>query len=572
MDNLDGDPSSSSFGHLSINQKYPREYSYSSTGGKASGGYFTIPYGFKATPLSSYDFTIEQRDKIYLKENDKTDLPVVIFFYDEFYLKSDILEKARSMFLEVSNVFSLAIFRFCNLSIETVLAEEFKRIRDDKTHPFNLIISPSSSTKSNLFVLVYKKGYPQCIYEGPSDKNTFINFLSGLSNPEYIIKLKKTPGTIKEQLWIDYNKTAESKSIVIDKDYLEAFSDAPALVESVIVKPAPWPRGRMEHTEANTTLSKFSKTKDKKVEGITGKDSDRWAKILYNYGIKLSEKMFNDRKNKGILSAVNLIPLTRDDEIKDYIFDIITEIFKTPKYNDFYLPPINQNQNKSGGEDAIIKNNSLMVYGIITTLLYLNKYNESFLPSLTYKEEAIKIAVSFYGCYLYKKDERFNTEEVEKLRGLFISEGLNPKYAAPISTYIVENDSLVIKVLKNKLEGNINKFNNEEVENKEDKVNLDEVLEVIKTNIIENINNVFKDGELLETSKANKFPLTKFIQNEDDSYEEADMDDDYEFKGVLEYLNGRVSIDSVRKGLYECVKDPRKNCARQLQQSQQQKK
>jgi hypothetical protein len=68
MDTLDGDPISSSFGHLSINQKYPREYSYSSGGGKGGGGYFTIPYGFKATPLSSYDFTIEQRDKIYLKE------------------------------------------------------------------------------------------------------------------------------------------------------------------------------------------------------------------------------------------------------------------------------------------------------------------------------------------------------------------------------------------------------------------------------------------------------------------------------------------------------------------------
>jgi len=336
MDNPDADPSNSSFGHLSIGQKYPREYSYSSTEGKKGGGYFTIPYGFKATPLSSYDFTIEQRDKIYLKENDKSDLPVVIFFYDEYYLKSDILEKARSMFLSASNTFGMAIFRFCNLSIETVLAEEFKRIREDKTHPFNLIIYPSSNSKSNLFVLVYKKGYPQCIYEGPVNETSFKIFLTGLSDPSYLLKIKKSSSSVKEQLWIEYNKTIEAKSVIVEKDFLEAFSEAPTLVESVIVKPAPWPRGRMEHTDANTILSKFSKIKDKKIEGITGKDADRWARILYNYGIKLNEKMLNDRKNRGILSAVNLIPLTRDDEIKDYVYDILTEIFKS-KYNDLFL-------------------------------------------------------------------------------------------------------------------------------------------------------------------------------------------------------------------------------------------
>jgi hypothetical protein len=129
-----------------------------------------------------------------------------------------------------------------------------------------------------------------------------------------------------------------------------------------------------------------------------------------------------------------------------------------------------------------------MIYGLLTALLQQNIYDSSFLGG----EDPIKISVDYYGCYLYKKDENFDTDNKDKLRGLFITEGLNIKYATFISNYIYDNDSKILKILKEKYGVIINKFNQDKInsdseEEREKVVDVDSVLDAIKTNVENNI-------------------------------------------------------------------------------------
>jgi len=557
----------SSYGHLSIAQKYPRQYT-----GK---GVFTIPFGWNATPLSSYDFTIDQRDKIYLKENDKSDIPVTILFYDEAFLEQDLLNIVRDMFLNSSSKIGESIFRFCNLSVETILAEEFRRIRGDKTHPFNTILSPNSKSgnpvHTNIFVLVYKKGYPQCIYEGPVNEESFTEFIVKFSKDStYFNEVKKNSENVKEQLWISYNRLDSSKKGSLDKKFLEAFSDAPTLVEAVTTKPRPWPRGFISHTKAILSgagaKARFEFKEDKGTfQGIKDDENNIWRNTLTNYFLKFQDKVISDQNNKNPLSAIYIkYNNYNKDKRRELCNELINAIF-TSYYNDFFIPRVkkiqqNSQNNKNKGEEmAIVKNNALMIYGLLTALLQQNIYDSSFLGG----EDPIKISVDYYGCYLYKKDENFDTDNKDKLRGLFITEGLNIKYATFISNYIYDNDSKILKILKEKYGVIINKFNQDKInsdseEEREKVVDVDSVLDAIKTNVENNIA-LFKKSkdELFKILNKEDYPFIKYKEDEDDNIVEEEFDDDDNLKEILEELNGKDK--GKRIDIYNSILNPEKS-------------
>jgi hypothetical protein len=538
-----------SLGHLSIAQKYPRTYN-------SKTGFFTIPYGFKATPLSSYDFTIDQRDKIYLKENDKSDTPVAILFYDEYYLTEDnTLDIVQKMFLDVSGKVGTVIFRFCNLSIETVLAEEFKRIREDKTHPFNTIISSSSKSNTNIFVLVYKKGYPQCKYEGPVNTKSFENFIINFtSDVKYFEDIKRNPNEVKNQIWIEYNNFDLKEKSNFPKKVIESFSESPALLRAIESKPIPIPRNRMSETLGGFTTNKSTGKVNDTIEWVKSSDNkykvenifgEIWTNKLRMYGYKFDDKIKND---KNTIRPLDNIGVSKENLISK----LLTSMFKST-YREFFIPQIKKKQDNrgntggGGGEDAVIKNNSSIIYEILSRL---QPYTNTAVNIFKSPTDTIEAAVNLYGFYLYKLDDRIPITTQNDLSGLYRLEGFNPLISSVAADYIFVKDKSIISYIVE----NVNKAL--VIYNKRDDVNKDEEIDLIDNTEATAIKEIIENNVNIKLNYTGEnFPMIYWYKDNDgyfneDTDEKTDLDED-----LQDFLDNNFNL---RKSIYNFYSNPQK--------------
>ena len=206
-------------------------------------GAYVIPYSTNLKIFTGGNFTLDQRDKIYLKDN-SSGVNYIILFYKENPSQSSefkaYLNSIQNLFIKISSVSIEKVeFRICNLSADELLNKAFEEVKSNSTHPFNWI---RSAKNPDIYILIYSSGYPQMFYEGPLNEIFLSQFANNLSDTGTADNFYKKYGTVngffdsrgqgqtyKEQAWIDFKSNPSSfgnlpTNLLVKEETLKEFS------------------------------------------------------------------------------------------------------------------------------------------------------------------------------------------------------------------------------------------------------------------------------------------------------------------------------------------------------------
>jgi hypothetical protein len=206
-------------------------------------GAYVIPYSSNLKIFTGGNFTLDQRDKIYLKDN-SSGVNYIILFYKENPSQSQefktYLNSIQNLFIKISSVSIEKVeFRICNLSVDELLNKAFEEVKSNSTHPFNWI---RSAKNPDIYILIYSSGYPQMFYEGPlneiylsqfannlSDTGTADNFYNKYGTVNGFFDSRGQGQTYKEQAWIDFKSNPSSfgnlpTNLLVKEETLKEFS------------------------------------------------------------------------------------------------------------------------------------------------------------------------------------------------------------------------------------------------------------------------------------------------------------------------------------------------------------
>lgn len=107
--------------------------------------------------LKEKNFALDSKDLVTLKFDD-----VILVLLDTGG-EDDYSKALRDNFIEAGKRAVGPVFAICNLKCETSVASAFMRIRGNLNHPFNWTAGDFP------YILVYRDGWPQAIYNGDPD-------------------------------------------------------------------------------------------------------------------------------------------------------------------------------------------------------------------------------------------------------------------------------------------------------------------------------------------------------------------------------------------------------------------
>jgi len=379
---------------------------------------YVTPYSSNLKIFTGSNFTLDQRDKIYLKDN-SSGLNYIILFYKENPAQTvefrSYLSSIQKLFIKISSVAIERVeFRICNLSSDEMLNKAFEEVKSNATHPFNWI---RSAKNPDIYILIYNSGYPQMFYEGPLNEIFLSQFANNLSDKGISDNLYKKYGTMngyfdsrgigetyKEQAWKDFRNNPAS------------FGNLPS---NLLVK--------------DETLKDFSGLKLGPKVGELSVPSfinlPKKKEVLYNtLRDKIKEKHNNDpsklKSMKG--NGVNyLINETKEGE------GLLSKSIEDSPYRLYFLP---FNVTKEDEQKRQMNTVADYIYRIAKKL-----YSLKDAYSLT-DQQVSDLAVNMYGLYKFNQysvsDKAVTREDVTKL---FLTENIIPKYALNVLPAFYEN-------------------------------------------------------------------------------------------------------------------------------------
>lgn len=419
---------------------------------------YTIPYSSKIKVLTGSDFTVDSREKIYLRD-DKENTRYVILFYKEEETDSQKLRAIQNVFIKSASISAIEgiSFKVCNLSVDSTLKAAFKYVMDTPAHPFNWI---HNAADTNIFILIYYSGYPQMFYEGPLETSAFTEFTLYLSTP-----------TKAENLFEKYNSgngfiNRDARKTYIDQAWGKYSPSGGLSVADALIKPENIPVGVRAIAKGEYIGNP---------PGIEGNPDQTFPSR--NTGIKESKiKLWTDNINQIYKSDNNRIREMLSDKLVANNKDSnkISEEFGNSNYIDYLIV---YGKNPDNKLKSIIRD----VYDISKKLYMLkDAYGLK-------TEDIAKLAVNMYGFYKFKeKDPSVKIENSEELEALYISQNIvsklvnvNPVFISQISKNVaaeILNVTGSINTAKKLLE-KFNTKNNKEAGKKD--LDLDEMKTLI---------------------------------------------------------------------------------------------
>ena len=154
------------------------------------------------------DFSFENRHLICISNKDFLNKNVVLLFYK----KSDRKDKhIYEVFSKVGNSLKIVNLNFVCCAVDTIpgLEKTFQEIAADSDHPYHWIKNKrENEIGGNIkfpFILIYRKGFPQCFYEGSLEESEFRDYCIQMSiKPEFNNHVTSSPEEIVKQQWMEY--------------------------------------------------------------------------------------------------------------------------------------------------------------------------------------------------------------------------------------------------------------------------------------------------------------------------------------------------------------------------------
>lgn len=509
---------------------------------------FTIPYATNIGILTGSDFTIDSREKIYLRENKTTDR-YVILFYRENESDSQKLRAIQRIFIDTgSKGFQDISFKVCNLSADKTLNNAFKEVIDTPAHPFNWI---QNAANPNIFILIYYSGYPQMFYEGPLEVSIFSDFIiTNLSTK-----------TKSESLFEKYNSGNGFVDKDIKKTYVEQawnkFTPSSGVsVADALIKPENIPSGlraiaKGEYIGPPPSLS------SNQYNQLPSKD----AKIRQQKTVSWAEKINQIYKGDNTKSQVQGIQnsgLVKNGKEEN----LISDAFEESPYIDYLLSYEGKNS------DNKLKGLVSEVYKIAKKL-YILKDAYNLKP-----EDIAKLSINMFGFYKFKeKDPSVKVDKADELEALYISQNVISKFANVNPIFAQQIAKIVANEILNE-EGTIKiaqaiqkSFNDNKGGENKNEISLDDAKIIV---------DYFRDKmEELVTNDDNKNKSNdekRAIKSEPDNYD-ISSDETFPFKSddIDEKTNQRledlINNDSdVKKFIIKKVMNPQQGGGQQQQQ------
>jgi hypothetical protein len=400
-------------------------------------GSYRIPYSSKIKIVTGANFSIDQREKIYFKDDDRDKKNIILF-----YREKDIVDKVKLLNIQKVFITTASIdydgtifFKVCNLSADTELNDAFNEVIKTKAHPFNWI---KNAADENIFILIYNSGYPQMFYEGPLEPSYFSNFINAYLKPElsYLALFQKESSgngflldrktNYIQQTWSRYVPTGSAvgnvATALIKDENLPA--GIRAVVKGEYIGTPPFVKGASFPSQDKLTPSdpKFK-------EGIKYKKTKVWAE-------KINQIYKNDnRKNIDMAkpeAEFNNIPLVSTGSNPN----LISEAFNTSQYIDYLIIYTGKNP------DDQIKNYAKDVYEISKQLyIYKNAFG------LTTKDVAT-LAINMYGFYKFKEvDPSVKSDTADALSSLYMSQNVISKLVNINPIFVQQIASIVSKII-----------------------------------------------------------------------------------------------------------------------------
>jgi hypothetical protein len=159
------------------------------------------------------DFSFENRHLICISNKEFINKNVVLLFYK----KSDRKDKQiYEIFSKVGNSLKIINLNFVSCAVDTIpgLEKTFQEIASDPDHPYHWIRNkPKNEEKDGdlsgnvrfPFILIYRKGFPQCFYEGPLEESEFRDYCIQLTvKSDFVNQIQALPEEIIKQQWMEY--------------------------------------------------------------------------------------------------------------------------------------------------------------------------------------------------------------------------------------------------------------------------------------------------------------------------------------------------------------------------------
>lgn len=179
------------------------------------------------------DFSLENRHLICISNKEFLNKNVIILFYK----KSEKKDKPiYDIFGKVGNSLKLVNLQFVTCAVDSIsgLEKTFHEITNDPDHPYYWIRNkPKNDDSENRFpfLLVYRKGFPQCFYEGAFDEKIFRDFCLQISvKSEYTQFISMDVEDRRKQQWFEYRP--KEREELKAKPVLDAF-DFPSHIENI---------------------------------------------------------------------------------------------------------------------------------------------------------------------------------------------------------------------------------------------------------------------------------------------------------------------------------------------------
>ena len=155
------------------------------------------------------DFSLENRHLICIANKDFINKNAIVLFYK----KSDKKDKPiYDIFSKVGNALKIVNLNFISCAVDQIpgLEKTFQEISNDPDHPYYWIRNKpknddSDSSSRFPFMLVYRKGFPQCFYEGTIDEKEFRDFcIQTAVKSDFVQNMSDHSDEIVKQQWMEY--------------------------------------------------------------------------------------------------------------------------------------------------------------------------------------------------------------------------------------------------------------------------------------------------------------------------------------------------------------------------------
>jgi hypothetical protein len=157
---------------------------------------------------SREDFSLESRHLICIANRDYINKNAIILFYKKSDKKDKIIYE---VFNKVGNTLKILNLNFISCAVDQIpgLEKTFQEIANDPDHPYNWIKNKPKNEESESsrfpFMIVYRKGFPQCFYEGPIEEKEFRDFcIQTAVKSDFTHNLAVSSDEIVKQQWMEY--------------------------------------------------------------------------------------------------------------------------------------------------------------------------------------------------------------------------------------------------------------------------------------------------------------------------------------------------------------------------------